>query len=403
MAREAIYYSLNDVRSAMDSLSDRNLRIFRVESLKTWPIQFNSQEELDEYKKSNPKVDITKNGNEFSVSKSMNYFKLFDSLQGFLDFSVSNPDVCLHELITGKNPHHVYFDIDYTFNQENQNYLMDEYNYGYAVTNAIYDRLSELGINFVPLVYGSSSTHKISLHIVFPQLFVQNNLLNKALCTHLGNSIPPAYAKYIDFSVYSTNHSLRAPCQTKPGQNRTKRLVSWLPTYGFSELDGFIVGWNDLGRDVSEIAARFAPIFSSIVCDSLFAPILELIYKMETDTCPNINFPEGRYGEGKLTKNPDGREIWAIMRKIECYCVICCREHTNEHMYVIITEKEKRFYCRRADQEAGERKRYKVLERSVERFQMPDDFDWDREEEIIRNNDAFDFSHDPLNDVIRAR
>jgi hypothetical protein len=396
MPKNSVYYSLADAKAALEAYSDKNMRIFRAESIKSYKKRFASQEEINLAVKSGKTVTKEGDDNIYRVDQISNCFKLFDSLEEFLEFTNENSHVCLHEMIDGRSAQHVYFDIDYPLGgpdatgaigefgepgaagefdvyapppgldleenfSGNPNYLLEEQNYGYAVIKGFDTRLREIGINSLPLVYGSSSPFKISLHIIYPDIYVENNMLNKSICKHLGGSIPPALSRYFDYGVYSASHSLRSPGQTKPSQNRKKTLVQWFPACGRTEMDGFVVGWNPMGTNISSVALKYSPVFMSMNCTSQFAPILDLIYKMEERDSPNINFPEGRYDEGKYIKNADGTEIWNVMRKLPSYCVICKREHESDHMYVITFPSGlKRFKCRRAEQDGS--KGYRKIE-----------------------------------------
>lgn len=266
----------------------------------------------------------------------------------------------VHEIIIG--PQRIFFDIDVSENNIDPDFdrglndrtVCDEF--GKAIVTYFFSK------GHMPAIeYFSSSVpgHKVSIHIIVSNMYVNDAETNKQVCSEILNGVPDHIREFVDTQVWRKNGSLRAPGSAKLSDpSRVKRhyrghspqqLISVLP----SEQDTLINVSVPVTRRVQHIG--HGPATDDLVASGItFDAVLNAIRLKEHELLPqSAHSTSDAFIEGKW-HYADRSIVIQIFRRTPTHCLICDRVHGTErrhgdNMWVAITKNGWYLHCYRAD------------------------------------------------------
>lgn len=292
--------------------------------------------------------DIQKNSIAIRIEGS-NEFRAVD-----IDF-LNNPntDACYHEIIpdefgqftyasqTVLNARRIFIDIDAPAelvlgelaDMERQIIYDIQYEFARRYPNAVVK------------IFGSSKLGcKISLHFVIHGIYVSNRMQNKFLVSQIAKD-HPAWERFVDYGVYTKNHSLRTLWSSKNG----RRKIPLFEYYNLEQvmLDSLVTGpipsdWTCVDQQIGLLGS---PTKAAGTLEEE-ERILQMINAAEyndarqnnTTTTPNAY---SRYSKGKHGNST----IHRFRRLKPSFCAICHREHSGENVYVIESSSHYKLGC----------------------------------------------------------
>lgn len=259
-----------------------------------------------------------------------------------------------HEIILGKSPQKIYFDLDIKELSEGSDYDRIAQDFLDHVVDAIIAEMkASYGIDFQPkdlVVCTSHGEKKRSFHLIVYQYAVVNCEENKIFCRKVIDRVPNQFHRFIDTNPYRPNSSLRTLHSTKQGQTRYKTFQSsWM-------YRGSIVTFDVPEEDATPVQ-YLAYTLISAVTDSRMLPALHPVEpdrEADYEVIPEIEaifeeawlkLPAGVYElgkkEGSSPKNDTGyldkypyRIVGLPLRRRKVgesmYCPYCKRDHTSQ-------------------------------------------------------------------------
>lgn len=265
-------------------------------------------------------------------------FAMFSPLYTFVNHILkTNPEErCFYEVIMGNSPQKPYFDIDISDKSvsiESANEMIDDLKRSILLD----ERIRENDI----LIFSSNGLDKISFHIIINNWCLMDYNSNKVYCHRVINNMKSPLRKFIDENVYKSVQQLRTFSSTKRGVDRFKIIESK----------------HDFNINKNERLNLFNTILASLVSNTKSSKILEYtevikrVYNSELGDLSdedisiinNLDFiKDGTFTIGEI----NGRII-PLKRTRPSFCKLCDRDHQNENPYLVFSENNIIFHCRR--------------------------------------------------------
>lgn len=265
-------------------------------------------------------------------------FGMFNYVYQFANYLISQTESerCFFEVIRGTSSQKPYFDIDISDGKITEKQSVSLIS---ALKRSILDdtRINEDDI----LVFSSHGTDKLSYHVIVDRWCLPDYQSNKKYCNNIIEKVLSPYKHYIDSLVYKSIQQLRTFGSTKRGKDRTKILVG-----------------QNLKKDSKDYRFDFiSTLLRSLVSNTSSCRILE--YTIPTKKVYDGPAEALTESEIEAVKSLEiiSLGIFEIMeikdrlislkRLKASYCEICKRDHENENPYLIVTQGEIHFHCRR--------------------------------------------------------
>lgn len=249
------------------------------------------------------------------------YYYVFDSWADFLNWREQIPqrERCFHEVIFGKRPQRLKFDID----------DLDDPARLHDITEAILDELyaSYFEIDGIMatdkhlLITSSTSEEepKNSYHIIIYPYAVENNEEAKEFTKKVINRLPKETAKYIDATINKSVQNFRLMGSIKPNSTRIKKIMAAEETR-----EDFMNSIITVGPETT-ILRTLSPMAIASADDTT--------RELEGDATQILEYLK-RYTVGHEFKERKGN-LFLFKRLRPSMCEICERVHDNDNTLMI--------------------------------------------------------------------
>ena len=308
------------------------------------------------------------------------YYTSFDTHIDFLQHMLLLPieKRCFHEVVIEKRIQKMRFDIDIKKYKYFENQIIEEItetdvqDFLNQLIDSTIEEYKNMGLTVDPkqniLVYSSHGKEKWSFHIIIDGFYCDTHQDASELFKKIISHMSKKYLDWLDSSIYSVNHCLRALGCVKEGQNeiRVKKLEkSW--KYKDTEI---VFEYPETPiHEKHQMAMEFERSFLTLVSNCY--PIPSLVSKQALDGVSKfsekqvgneiLNYAflvfQSRYGNVCSYFSSMGNMIM-LTRNYASGCPICERVHEHENAFLIVKEIESEvhtlqkyeiyLYCRRA-------------------------------------------------------